>query len=195
MYTHISLFFIIYYMLLCHRHQQASINARLNIIYVLDAIFAASQKVHYSGYNDLTRRDLSRILAAVVPDDPKGLVNIANTRKVNKTSYDNRVIIHTIMPLVFPDPQQLAKARILQPNRAGHSREAPPRKGITDTVWDIWNIWDITCEGKKTRLYYYVFLDPINAHAMTMQVALAKMIFCDAWKKIANEYVYLFRLV
>ncbi|ORY98565.1 CTD kinase subunit gamma CTK3-domain-containing protein [Syncephalastrum racemosum] len=70
------------YSCLLEELEQASINARLNIIYVLDAIFAASQKVHYSGYNDLTRRDLPRILAAVVPDDPKGLVNIANTRKI-----------------------------------------------------------------------------------------------------------------
>ena len=91
MYTHILLFLLLYH----RHHHQASINARLNIIYVLDAIFAASQKVHYSGYNDLTRRDLPRILAAVVPDDPKGLVNIANTRKVFLL-LANIVAIHTI---------------------------------------------------------------------------------------------------
>lgn len=62
--------------------EQASINARLNIVYVLDAIFALSQKARFTGYHDLTRKDLTRIIQAVVPNDSKGIVNVANTRKI-----------------------------------------------------------------------------------------------------------------
>ncbi|KAF7726522.1 hypothetical protein EC973_008653 [Apophysomyces ossiformis] len=61
---------------------KASLNARLNIIYVFDAIFSASLKSRFTGYVDLTRRDLPRIIQAVVPNDPKGVVNIPNTRKI-----------------------------------------------------------------------------------------------------------------
>ncbi|KAI9317968.1 CTD kinase subunit gamma CTK3-domain-containing protein [Dichotomocladium elegans] len=62
--------------------EQASINTRLNIVYVLDAIFANSQKARFTGYQDLARRDLTRIIEAVVPNDPKGIVNVGNTRKI-----------------------------------------------------------------------------------------------------------------
>ncbi|KAJ8657231.1 hypothetical protein O0I10_007047 [Lichtheimia ornata] len=62
--------------------EQASINARLNIVYVLDAIFALSHKARFTGYHDLTRKDLTRIIEAVVPNDSKGIVNVANTRKI-----------------------------------------------------------------------------------------------------------------
>jgi hypothetical protein len=49
---------------------------------VLDAIFSASQKARFSSYIELTTRDLVRIVNAVVADDPKGVVNVPNTRKV-----------------------------------------------------------------------------------------------------------------
>ncbi|KAI8879904.1 hypothetical protein K501DRAFT_325261 [Backusella circina FSU 941] len=61
---------------------KASINARLNMIYVLDAIFSASQKARFTSYIELTTRDLVRIVNAVVADDPKGVVNVPNTRKI-----------------------------------------------------------------------------------------------------------------
>lgn len=54
----------------------------MNIIYVLDAILSASQKSRYTGYIDLTRPDLPRIIHAVVAGGPKGVLNIPNTQKV-----------------------------------------------------------------------------------------------------------------
>ncbi|KAI8977394.1 CTD kinase subunit gamma CTK3-domain-containing protein [Mycotypha africana] len=69
------------YSCLLEELEQASLNARLNIIYVLDAIFTASQKSKYSGYLDLTRPDLPRIVNAVVANGP-GVVNIPNTQKI-----------------------------------------------------------------------------------------------------------------
>ncbi|KAG2190601.1 hypothetical protein INT46_005216 [Mucor plumbeus] len=70
------------YNCLIEQLEQASLNARLNIIYVLDAIFSASQKSRYSGYIDLTRSDLPRIIHAVVANGPKGILNIPNTQKI-----------------------------------------------------------------------------------------------------------------
>ncbi|KAL0080321.1 CTD kinase subunit gamma CTK3-domain-containing protein [Phycomyces blakesleeanus] len=70
------------YSCLIEELEQASINARLNIVYVLDAIFSASLKSRFTGYVDLTRQDLGRIVQAVVPSDPKGVVNLPNMRKI-----------------------------------------------------------------------------------------------------------------
>ncbi|KAI7901983.1 CTD kinase subunit gamma CTK3-domain-containing protein [Cokeromyces recurvatus] len=70
------------YNCLLEQLEKASLNARLNIIYVLDAIFSASQKSKYSGYINLTRPDLSRIIHAVVANGPKGVLNIPSTQKI-----------------------------------------------------------------------------------------------------------------
>ncbi|KAI8086907.1 CTD kinase subunit gamma CTK3-domain-containing protein [Gilbertella persicaria] len=70
------------YSCLVEELEQATLNARLNIIYVLDAIFSASQKSKFSGYIDLTRPDLPRIIHAVVATEPQGVVNIPNTQKI-----------------------------------------------------------------------------------------------------------------
>ncbi|KAI7871158.1 CTD kinase subunit gamma CTK3-domain-containing protein [Spinellus fusiger] len=70
------------YSCLIEELEQASLNARLNIVYVLDAIFSASVKSRFTGYVDLTKSDLERIIQAVVPNDPKGVVNLPNMRKI-----------------------------------------------------------------------------------------------------------------
>ncbi|KAG1469656.1 hypothetical protein G6F56_003133 [Rhizopus delemar] len=70
------------YSCLIEELEQASTNARLNIIYVLDAIFSASQKSKFTGYVDLTRPDLPRIIHAVVANDAKSVVNVPNTQKI-----------------------------------------------------------------------------------------------------------------
>ncbi|KAI9487210.1 MAG: CTD kinase subunit gamma CTK3-domain-containing protein [Benjaminiella poitrasii] len=70
------------YNCLLEQLEKASLNARLNIIYVFDAIFSASQKSKYSGYVNLTRPDLSRIIHAVVSNGPKGVLNIPSTQKI-----------------------------------------------------------------------------------------------------------------
>ncbi|RUS15185.1 CTD kinase subunit gamma CTK3-domain-containing protein [Endogone sp. FLAS-F59071] len=62
--------------------EKATINARLNILYVLDSLCIASQKSHFAGYVDLVRRDLQKVIIAVVPNDAKGSVNLASTKKV-----------------------------------------------------------------------------------------------------------------
>ncbi|KAI8391183.1 CTD kinase subunit gamma CTK3-domain-containing protein [Radiomyces spectabilis] len=61
---------------------QASLNARLNLLYVLDAILSVSQKSRFKGYIELTRRDFIPIVRAVVLNDAKGVVNLPNTRKI-----------------------------------------------------------------------------------------------------------------
>ncbi|KAI8068517.1 CTD kinase subunit gamma CTK3-domain-containing protein [Gongronella butleri] len=60
----------------------ASINTRLNILYVLDSILSASRKAQYHEYVKLTQPDVSRIIRAVAPDTAKGIVNVASTRKL-----------------------------------------------------------------------------------------------------------------
>lgn len=57
-------------------------NARLNILYVLDSLCQASLKSGFQGYVDLVRPDLEKIIAAVVPNDARGMVNAASVRKV-----------------------------------------------------------------------------------------------------------------
>ncbi|KAI9484321.1 CTD kinase subunit gamma CTK3-domain-containing protein [Zychaea mexicana] len=70
------------YSCLLEQLDKATINARVNIVYVLDAIFAISHKAGFKGYHDLTRQDLPRIIETVVPNDAKGNVNIGSTRKI-----------------------------------------------------------------------------------------------------------------
>lgn len=59
-------------------------NARLNILYVLDSLCQASLKSGFKGYVDLVRLDLDKVIALVVPNDARGMVNAASTRKVWK---------------------------------------------------------------------------------------------------------------
>jgi CTD kinase subunit gamma len=66
-------------------------NARLNILYVLDSLCQASLKSGFKGYVDLVRQDMDKIIACVVPNDARGMVNAASTRKV---SYLLRVFYH-----------------------------------------------------------------------------------------------------
>jgi len=62
--------------------EQASMNARLNILYVLDSLCQASLKSGFKGYVDLVRQDMDKIVASVVPNDARGMVNAASTRKI-----------------------------------------------------------------------------------------------------------------
>ncbi|KAG2197936.1 CTD kinase subunit gamma CTK3-domain-containing protein [Mucor mucedo] len=85
--------------------EQASYNARLNIIYVLDAIFSASQKARYSSYIDQTRPDLPRIIHAVVAGGPQGVLNIPNTQKIlnnwkRKGYFDDKELDEAGKPLL-----------------------------------------------------------------------------------------------
>ncbi|ORX54054.1 hypothetical protein DM01DRAFT_315989 [Hesseltinella vesiculosa] len=59
----------------------ASINTRLNILYVLDSILTTSRKSNFFDYIKLTQRDIVRIVQAVAPDTNRGIVNLASTRK------------------------------------------------------------------------------------------------------------------
>ncbi|KAH8554730.1 CTD kinase subunit gamma CTK3-domain-containing protein [Umbelopsis sp. PMI_123] len=65
--------------------EQASMNARLNILYVLDSLCQASLKSGFKGYVDLVRQDLDKVIAAVVPNDASGMMNAASTRKILNT--------------------------------------------------------------------------------------------------------------
>ncbi|CAO3686808.1 unnamed protein product [Umbelopsis ramanniana] len=65
--------------------EQASMNARLNILYVLDSLCQASLKSGFKGYVDLVRLDLDKVIALVVPNDARGMVNAASTRKILNT--------------------------------------------------------------------------------------------------------------
>ncbi|CEI85897.1 hypothetical protein RMCBS344292_00346 [Rhizopus microsporus] len=83
----------------------ASTNARLNIIYVLDAIFSASQKSNFTGYIELTRPDLPRIIHAVVANDAKGVVNVPNTQKIinhwkRKGLFESHILEEAEKPLL-----------------------------------------------------------------------------------------------
>ncbi|CEG64016.1 hypothetical protein G6F70_001344 [Rhizopus microsporus] len=85
--------------------EQASTNARLNIIYVLDAIFSASQKSNFTGYIELTRPDLPRIIHAVVANDAKGVVNVPNTQKIinhwkRKGLFESHILEEAEKPLL-----------------------------------------------------------------------------------------------
>lgn len=42
-----------------------------------------SQKARFTGYRDLTQKDLVRIIELVAPNNSKGNVNVGNTRKVS----------------------------------------------------------------------------------------------------------------
>ncbi|KAI9269909.1 CTD kinase subunit gamma CTK3-domain-containing protein [Sporodiniella umbellata] len=93
------------YSCLVEELEQASTNARLNIIYVLDAIFSASQKAKFTGYIDLTRPDLPRIVHAVVANDAKGIVNVPNTQKImnhwkRKNVFDLQILEEAEKPLL-----------------------------------------------------------------------------------------------
>ncbi|GJJ75598.1 CTD kinase subunit gamma [Entomortierella parvispora] len=59
-----------------------SINARMNILYVLDSICQQSLKAHFAGYTDLLQRGLSKVIDLVAPAGAKGNVNVAGTKKI-----------------------------------------------------------------------------------------------------------------
>ncbi|KAG0329104.1 hypothetical protein BGZ99_003488 [Dissophora globulifera] len=62
--------------------QTPSINARMNIFYVLDSVCHQSQKSGFSGYMELIQKNLPKIIECVAPSGPKGNVNVAGTKKI-----------------------------------------------------------------------------------------------------------------
>ncbi|KAG0201123.1 hypothetical protein BGX28_005954 [Mortierella sp. GBA30] len=65
--------------------QTSSINARMNIFYVLDSICHQSHKAGFPGYMELIQRNLAKIIGFVTPSGPKGNVNVAGTKKILDT--------------------------------------------------------------------------------------------------------------
>ncbi|KAI8150200.1 CTD kinase subunit gamma CTK3-domain-containing protein [Fennellomyces sp. T-0311] len=114
------------YSCLLEQLDKASINARVNIVYVLDAIFAISHKVRFKGYHDLTRKDLPRIIETVVPNDAKGSVNIGNTRKIldnwrRRSYFDSETIDQVEKPLL--DREAAAAGSSQTAGEGGFSKE------------------------------------------------------------------------
>ncbi|KAI8086593.1 CTD kinase subunit gamma CTK3-domain-containing protein [Halteromyces radiatus] len=77
--------------------ENTSLNARLNLLYVLDCIFSMSRKVQFMGYIDLTQPNVLRIINAVALSSSKGIVNVSSTRKLlshwkEKQYFDNETI-------------------------------------------------------------------------------------------------------
>ncbi|KAI8049527.1 CTD kinase subunit gamma CTK3-domain-containing protein [Syncephalis plumigaleata] len=64
---------------------QASINARVNLLYTIDALVQPAIRGGFTGYRDQLRPDLTRIIQAVVPEGQLGAVNLSQTRKVLET--------------------------------------------------------------------------------------------------------------
>ncbi|KAI9595420.1 CTD kinase subunit gamma CTK3-domain-containing protein, partial [Syncephalis fuscata] len=64
---------------------QASINARVNLLYTLDALAQPALRGGFPGYRDQLRLDLVRVMRAVVPEGQLGAVNLSQTRKVLET--------------------------------------------------------------------------------------------------------------
>ncbi|KAF9347559.1 hypothetical protein BGX26_000968 [Mortierella sp. AD094] len=88
--------------------QAPSINARMNIFYVLDSICHQSHKAGFSGYIDLIQRNLPKIIECVTPSGPKGNVNIAGTKKIleqwrSKKLFQDSVIDKVEIPLLSRD--------------------------------------------------------------------------------------------
>lgn len=67
----------------------ATINARLNIFYLVDAICQSSRKINFNGYQLLFERDLLAIVRLCVPDDPTGSINLSSVSKVRDISLIN----------------------------------------------------------------------------------------------------------
>ena len=61
---------------------QASINARLNLFFVLDAICQSARKQRFRGYLELVQANIQIIISLVSPDDSTGLFNLAHLQKV-----------------------------------------------------------------------------------------------------------------
>ncbi|KAF9435016.1 hypothetical protein BGZ76_007029 [Entomortierella beljakovae] len=85
--------------------QAPSINAKMNIFYVLDSICQQSHKAGFSGYIDLIQRNLPKIIDTVTPSGPKGNVNVAGTKKVLeiwriKKLFQENVIDNVEIPLL-----------------------------------------------------------------------------------------------
>ncbi|KAG0053693.1 hypothetical protein BGZ83_000577 [Gryganskiella cystojenkinii] len=84
---------------------KTSINARMNLLYVLDAISQQSQKVGFKGYIDLIQRNLSRLIETIAPAGPKGNVNVAGAKKIleswrTKRLYPESAIVKVERPLL-----------------------------------------------------------------------------------------------
>ncbi|CAO3684774.1 unnamed protein product [Rhizopus stolonifer] len=151
------------YSCLIEELEQASTNARLNIIYVLDAIFSASQKSKFTGYVDLTRPDLPRIIHAVVANDAKSVVNVPNTQKImnhwkRKGVFEVNILEEAEKPLlerqkssVKPVNETFSKQDILrrmEEDRERHKRIKeeiwirPPEEPKNAEFEDFWNSID-----------------------------------------------------
>ncbi|KAF9353753.1 hypothetical protein BGX34_011397 [Mortierella sp. NVP85] len=74
--------FHIFYPLYFFTSESTSINAKMNIFYVLDSICHQSYKAGFSGYIDLIQRNLAKIVECVTPNGPKGNVNVPGTKKI-----------------------------------------------------------------------------------------------------------------
>ncbi|GAA5801224.1 CTD kinase subunit gamma CTK3-domain-containing protein [Helicostylum pulchrum] len=145
--------------------EQASYNARLNIIYVLDAIFSASQKARYTSYIEQTRPDLPRIIHAVVAGGPKGVLNIPNTQKIlnnwkRKGYFEEKDLEEAEKPLLEHDSsliptQTNAEAfskedilRRMEEDRERHKRLReeiwirPPEESKDSEFEEFWNSTD-----------------------------------------------------
>ncbi|KAF8979220.1 hypothetical protein BGZ46_005688 [Entomortierella lignicola] len=88
--------------------QAPSINAKMNIFYVLDSICQQSHKAGFTGYIDLIQRNLPKIIECVTPSGPKGNVNVAGTKKVleqwrSKKLFQDGVIDKVEAPLLSRD--------------------------------------------------------------------------------------------
>ncbi|RKP24466.1 CTD kinase subunit gamma CTK3-domain-containing protein [Syncephalis pseudoplumigaleata] len=64
---------------------QASINARINLLYTIDALVQPAGRGGFAGYRDQLRPDLVRVIRTVVPEGQLGAVNLSQTRKVMHT--------------------------------------------------------------------------------------------------------------
>ncbi|EIE80492.1 hypothetical protein G6F46_003441 [Rhizopus delemar] len=152
------------YSCLIEELEQASTNARLNIIYVLDAIFSASQKSKFAGYVDLTRPDLPRIIHAVVAKDAKSVVNVPNTQKImnhwkRKGIFDIHILEEAEKPLLEREQSSSTKLgnesfskqdilRRMEEDRERHKRIKeeiwirPPEESKNAEFEDFWNSID-----------------------------------------------------
>ncbi|KAI8352120.1 CTD kinase subunit gamma CTK3-domain-containing protein [Choanephora cucurbitarum] len=157
------------YSCLVEELEQATLNARLNMIYVLDAIFSASQKSKFTGYIDLTRPDLPRIIHAVVANGPKGVVNIPNTQKIisnwkRKQYFEADILEEAERPLIECasnlNPEQCATEesesmskddilRRMEEDRERHKRSReeiwirPPDESKDAEFEEIWDSIDV----------------------------------------------------
>ncbi|KAF9569992.1 hypothetical protein EC968_002351 [Mortierella alpina] len=80
--------------------QTSSINARMNIFYVLDSICHQSHKAGFPGYMELIQRNLPTIIDCVTPSGPKGNVNVAGTKKILETWRNKKLFPGSVIDTV-----------------------------------------------------------------------------------------------